>query len=1429
MTQGFSKTKVRHRDPVNPRRSKVSPEKAVSKTGSTLSVDKEHIINVLSLIEDSVITINAQQYITFFNQGAERLFGFTAQEILGKSLDTLIPARYADMHRQQVNKFSESSISARMMTTHGQIWGRRKDGTEFPAEASISKYGSGNNKIFAVVLRDISEQLMSQRVNERMVTVLETQQETIPDAILLVDENANIVSYNKKFIRMWDIPEELVEARVDEPVLQSVVEQMQDPDLFVARIRYLYDHRDEVSCDQLHTKDGRIIDRHSAPVVGPDGEYFGRVWYFRDVTAMFRADEALRRNQHILLEAQRIAHLGSWELDLVKNNLQWSDETFRIFELDPTEFGVSYEAFLDIIHPEDRDMVSKAYAESITNRTPYNIVHRLLMKDGRVKYVSEQCMTVYGDDGKALRSIGTVHDITQLMQEERAVKEREAQLRAFLNEIPAVIFMKDIEGRYVFANQGYQKAFSLTSEQVLSYTDAELYPAEQATKFLASDKRAMAGHTAIQVEEVVRHEDGDHTYLVSKFPIFNDDGKIINIGGVATDITERKLMETNLIRANRALRVLSTNSQSVIRSESECALMDEVCQLLIEIGGYRFAWIGFLEHSESKTIRPVSKAGNDAGYLEKSTLTWSGKGSDDYPTEISASTGIMQLCRDIAADSQMKPWQKMLLQRGFASVIALPLSGKSGIFAVLTIYSQEVNAFDDEERSLLQELADDLAFGISTHRTELKHQHAEKERRKLSSTVEQTADLVLITDRDGIIEYVNPAFERATGYSREEVLGKTPSILKSGQQDEHFYARMWETLQRGDAFLDVFINQRKDGTHYHEEKTITPLRDEWGHIINYVSSGRDITARIETEERLRIVAYHDKLTGLANRALLLKRLSQALFKTDRHQRLAAVLFIDIDRFKNVNDALGHGTGDKLLQEIANRLTCCVRQDDIVARFGGDEFTVILTDIACQQDIESILDKLFHELRLPVQLAGREFFITASIGISLYPDDSNDPETLLKNADVAMYFAKESGRDTFKYFSAELNVNIERRFALEAALRHAIDRKEFELYYQPQVDLISGGVMGVEALIRWHRDGEIVAPSEFIPVAEDTGLLLPIGEWVFRAACTQAVKWANEGLPHVKMSINLSARQFRDPNLIPTIQRILHETGVNPGWLEVEITESILMERPDLVLDIIQWLKSMGIGIALDDFGTGYSSLSYLNRFPIDLLKIDRSFVQTITTESNSATITQAIIGLAHSLGIKVIAEGVETSSQLEFLRSRGCHSIQGYYFSKPLQADELAQLLREDRRLKLHASEISDQQRTLLIVDDEENIRKTLIRTLRCEGYKILSASGPMEAYDLLAQHPVAVILSDQRMPEMNGVEFLKSVKNLYPTSVRIILSGYTDHESVTDAINRGAIYKFLTKPWDDDLLRENIREAFRQYTLGTMTSEEHVEMEVQV
>ena len=551
---------------------------------------------------------------------------------------------------------------------------------------------------------------------------------------------------------------------------------------------------------------------------------------------------------------------------------------------------------------------------------------------------------------------------------------------------------------------------------------------------------------------------------------------------------------------------------------------------------------------------------------------------------------------------------------------------------------------------------------------------------KLSSVMEQTADIVIVTDTTGNIEYVNPSFEKITGYTYTEAVNNTPRLLASGKHKPEFYKHLWDTITSGNSYSNIFINRRKDGSLFYEEKTITPIKDYAGKITHFVSTGKDISERIQVQERLQHMAHHDALTDLPNRNLFLDRLQQSLTRARWHNRLVAVMFLDLDRFKNINDTLGHTVGDQLLLQLSERLGNSVRDGDTIGRFGGDEFAILLDDIDSDNHISALAEKLLATLTKSFRINKQELFVTASIGISIFPNDGEDSDTLLRNADVAMYRAKDLGKNNYQFYSDDLSARIFERMTLETHLRHALERNEFILYYQPQIDTRTQKIMGVEALLRWqHPEFGLVTPNNIVPLMEETGLIEKVGRWVLETACRQSRSWHDAGWSYLHLSVNISSRQFNDPDFISSVHEIITTTGINPEFLELELTESMLMRNASATINALNSLNALGVRFAIDDFGTGYSSLSYLRRFPIDTIKIDRSFIHDVTDNPDDAAIASAIIVMAQSLSLNVIAEGVENQQQLEFLSSRDCHYLQGNLFSRPLPAEEFTAMLKAQK------------------------------------------------------------------------------------------------------------------------------------------------------
>ncbi|MBC7804404.1 MAG: EAL domain-containing protein [Candidatus Parcubacteria bacterium] len=556
----------------------------------------------------------------------------------------------------------------------------------------------------------------------------------------------------------------------------------------------------------------------------------------------------------------------------------------------------------------------------------------------------------------------------------------------------------------------------------------------------------------------------------------------------------------------------------------------------------------------------------------------------------------------------------------------------------------------------------------------------ETSEQRFRSLTDLSSDWYWEMDAELRFTYVSEGIRRVRGVDPSTFIGKRRWEMgyQSGDED---MARHRATLEAHQPFSDfVVARNRDDGQVTYVSHSGVPMFGRDGVFRGYRGVARDITARVKAEQDLARLAHFDPLTGLPNRALLQRRLKRAMARADRGQTLLAVLFLDLDRFKEINDSLGHAVGDEVLKEAAYRLERCLRSTDTVARLGGDEFTILLEDVRSMAEISLIADKALQAVLAPAAIAGHDLHLSTSIGVTIYPLDDHDADTLLRNADLAMYHAKQEGRNNVQFFSRDMSARTAKRADLVGRLRGALGRDEMLLQYQPQVDLRSGRIIGAEALLRWNdRGGDLVPPAQFVSIAEDTGLIVPIGEWVLREACAQAKRWQDAGFGALRIAVNLSPRQFRQQNLVQTVADILAETGLSPESLDLEITESSVMYRTEEAVVSLRALHALGVQISLDDFGTGYSSLAYLHRFPVNSLKIDQTFVRDIKSDRDDAAIVSTVITLAKQLRLKALAEGVETKEQLAFLRSRGCDAYQGYLFCKPLPAAELEALLARHR------------------------------------------------------------------------------------------------------------------------------------------------------
>lgn len=797
---------------------------------------------------------------------------------------------------------------------------------------------------------------------------------------------------------------------------------------------------------------------------------------------------------------------------------------------------------------------------------------------------------------------------------------------------PTLIWRADTDTKCSYFNQTWLEFTGRSLEQEIGDGWTLGIHAEDFDRCVGTYLEHFAVRTPFEMEYRLQRHDGEYRWIIDTGrPIYDQSGEFAGYIGSCLDITDRRNTEAQL-------RERETRMSTLLASMGEGVIMRDAHGVLL------------MHNAAAAEILGLSEEEMRNWDMHNGLITYLTEGEE--PADI----------------EQIPAMQALATGRPQAGTLGI--DRKDGTRRWL--WTNSVPLFEEDSetpRAVVTTLADITA-----------RRDSEEQLRLAWTVFRNSVEAIIVTDARQCILSVNRAFTEVTGYSAEEAIGSTPRLLKSGIHEHNFYEAMWRDINTHGFWQGEVHDRRKDGTFYPSALSISVVRDKTERITHYVAVFSDITERKASEARIAFLAQHDALTGLPNRALLHDRLEQALASAARHGKRIALLFLDLDRFKTINDSLGHMMGDQLLQGVALRLTGCIRETDTVSRQGGDEFLIVLTGMDTPDDAARAAEKILDRLRQPFDIDSQQLGTSFSIGIALYPEDGTTVESLMKNADTAMYHAKESGRNTYRFFDERMNVNALERLHLENGLRRALENNEFTLYYQPQVDLESGRIIGMEALLRWFSESMgSISPARFIPLAEECGLIVPIGKWVLQTACRQARSWQDQGFPAVPVAVNLSALQFRRADIVATVATALADSGLAGTWLELELTESLLMQSGPDVEATLGHLKALGVRLSIDDFGTGYSSLAYLKRFPVDRLKIDQSFVRDIAEDPDDAAIVRAIIQLGRSLRLEVIAEGTETPEQMDFLRDERCTAAQGYLFSPPLPAEAVTELLRWGR------------------------------------------------------------------------------------------------------------------------------------------------------
>ncbi|WP_306544894.1 EAL domain-containing protein [Malikia spinosa] len=913
------------------------------------------------------------------------------------------------------------------------------------------------------------------------------------------------------------------------------------------------------------------------------------------------------------------AAADGWRLSYVSGNV------LRLTGYAPADWLERTGFWFEHVHPDDRPRVQQAQRQLHDTgelRQRYRFQHR----DGSYRWIDDQQQLCCGADGQPLEIVGSWGDVTEQEQTQQALRDRQVKLDAFLTHAPAALAMFNREMRYLFASQRWIRDFQLGAvSDLIGRSHYELCP-DMPPHWKEAHQRAFAGETVRREEEFYRLPDGSERWLRWRVkPCESVNGRVESIIILAEDITQHKRDQEQLRAEKRRWRFAVDGS--------DIGLWDwNVSASTVFFSSCWKTMLGYSEHEIGDQL-----------------CEWESRVHPDDKAQVMADVG-----RHLSGEVDFYANEHRVLC-------------KDGSYKWILDRGRVVERGPDGQPLRM--------IGTHTDLTALKLR--EQALALNASLFMNSSEGIVICDGDNCILSVNRAFSDITGYSADEVLGRQPSLLRSGQQTPDFYRDMWRQILEAGRWQGEILNRRKDGESFLAWLTISLVRDQDGQVRNYYGIFHDITQRKQAEARISQLTHYDALTGLPNRALLRDRIESQLAQARPGQGALALMFIDVDRFKYINDSLGHRAGDALLVEMASRLEQAVRPQDTVSRMGGDEFTLLLPQIDAEGTAH-LAQKIIARISAPCQFEGMELIVTPSIGIAMFPGDGREVDALLQAGDTAMYRAKAAGGANFQFYEPGMHLSASRTLQLENALRRALGRHELALHYQPQIELKTRRVTGCEALLRWtHPQLGMIPPSEFMPIAEASGLILPIGEWVLRTAVAQNQAWQQAGLAPTLMAVNVSSVQFRQTQFPELVRAVLDEAGLPPGWLELELTESVVSADPEAAIRIMEQLDLLGVQLSVDDFGTGYSSLSYLKRFPIDKLKIDQSFVRDLDSDPGSALIVSGVIAMARALGLKTIAEGVETAEQAATLAREGSDEVQGYWYARPMPAEQYERWLRD--------------------------------------------------------------------------------------------------------------------------------------------------------
>jgi diguanylate cyclase (GGDEF)-like protein/PAS domain S-box-containing protein len=860
-----------------------------------------------------------------------------------------------------------------------------------------------------------------------------------------------------------------------------------------------------------------------------------------------------------------------------------------------------------------------------------------------------------------------------------ALKAREAQLRAFAEVLPDLAFRMDANGRYLDIYGSNMPLLGRPPETLIGLSLADFFPAEMAGRFMAVLQQGLQTRLT-QTMTFTVPVNGERRHFDSRCAPIGDTGEVV---WMIWDITSRRQTEHRLRRKTRMYDFLSHVNQAIVRSQDDQTLLDKVCEVAVDHGQFRKAWVALFDRQGSTHLRCVAVAGSDDLAMPDLSFSLLSTEAPDAALDAALRHGRTFRTGDLGQTPLRPAWADQALAAGMPGCVLLPLHRDQLLVGHLILLGKRVDDRDADELSLFEALSSDLSFALNNLHRESLRDEAEERIRLHAAALESTQDGMMVLNRHRMLVSINPAFTALTGYDEGDVVGRSPEFLLPERPEETLADMRGEMMTAGYWQGEVWF-RRKTGELFMTKLSVSAVKSVAGRPTHFVGVFTDITQLKQTEERLAKMAHFDTLTELPNRVMIHQRLAHAVNLAQRHHTLVGVVFIDLDNFKTVNDGLGHAAGDSLLRQVAQRLRQRVRQEDTLGRLGGDEFILVLEHLRHPQQAAHVATAILETLNQPFTLdGGQQVYVRASIGISLFPADGQDASELVRNADAAMYESKRRGRNSFSFYTEAFTSDATSRLQLETRLRRAVEHGEFVLHYQPMIRLSDRKITAVEALVRLKAPAGTdaclpsVSPNQFIPVMEETGMIVALSEWVLQEACRQAKAWLDAGLDFGRVAVNLSPSEIRRGGVVERLSRILNRTGLPPERLEIEITESGLMESGMGAEQFLQMLHGLGVFLSIDDFGTGYSSLAYLKRFPVHQLKIDRSFVQDLPGNDSDSQLVSTMISMAHGLRMNVVAEGVEMPDQEAFLAAQGCDVVQGYLYSRPVPALQIEHLLGE--------------------------------------------------------------------------------------------------------------------------------------------------------